>query len=85
VYSEYEESWNRRRSDVLQLANAWMRLLQMSKSKRILFKVPASTKLNTEFLVAPLSFYHILQRLTLKGKVGHRTSCILDVGADSPP
>jgi hypothetical protein len=76
VHSEYEEGSNRHGSDARQLANTWIRLLRMSKSKRILFKVPAGAKLNIEFLVAPLSFYHILQRLALRKRIGHGKSFI---------
>ena len=34
--------------------------------------LPAGTRLNIDFLVAPLSFY---QHLALRRKVGHDTSC----------
>ena len=67
-----------------QLANCWMRLLRVSKSKRILFKVLASTRLNIEFLVVLLFFYHILQRLALGRNVGHGTSCIFSGGTGGP-
>jgi hypothetical protein len=73
VYSEYEESLNRRGGGALRLTNVWMRLLRMSKSKRILFRVPAGTKLNIEFLVAPPSFLSHFTTLDIeeKGRVWH--------------